>query len=165
MKKEPKPGTALTILPGQQRRFLVKAVNFSWYLVEQVKAKTKFRFGKPAEVSSTLILSEILYKSEFGDHPMSGLAYPEKSRKWANNLTLMPADIYWIGKTNEYEGVLYKAFEDWEAFGLHFSDGLAFHKGKINPFLLQNLGNSVYNSLIDNYSLRDYEFGEERGSI
>lgn len=135
-------------LPKQEREFFAQALTFSHYLYNQIVAKSNF-FGKPLRTSSTAILAEILYKSEFGTHPLCKEKYPEKDGKWSNNLTCLELDGSWNGKSLKYEGKFYKTFKDWEAWGVHYTDMLVFHTLK-SP-------TTCYDSIITTYSLRDFE--------
>ena len=138
-----------------QRNFLVKAINFSWYLQYQIESKYKFFYGGSPKVSSTLLLAEIVYKSEWGLHPVS-----RDDEKWGNNLALLEVDKYWTHKTICEK---YKAFSDWESFGTHWSDIIVMHK-KLEGYTLDLLENSCYDSnrkeLILLYNLKEFELNE-----
>lgn len=139
------------VLPKAEREFFVQAVAFSHYLYNQIVAKSSF-FNKPIRVNSTQILAEILFKSEFGVHPLCKEKYPEKDGKWSNNLTCLELDGSWNGKSLKYEGKFYKCFKDWESFAVHWSDMIVFHSK--TPTM-------EYNGLITTYDLSRYEIGPE----
>lgn len=139
------------VLPKAERQFFVQAVAFSHYLYNQIVAKSSF-FNKPIRVNSTQILAEILFKSEFGVHPLCKEKYPEKEGKWSNNLTCLELDGSWNGKSLKYQDKFYKSFKDQESFGVHWTDMIVFHSK--SPTI-------CYTSLIDTYNLGDYEIGSE----
>lgn len=151
-------------LPPQQREFLVKSINFSWWITQQAQFKLNFFYQQEPHLSSTLILAEILAKSEFGEHPLSQPLCPPKSSKFSNNLTLLETDTTWAGKTIKYLDKEYKAFESWEEFGTCLSDLIAFRKGGfLNRYLMSNLPTTEYNELIKNYRLEDFELAKGQG--
>lgn len=137
-------------LPKAEREFFAQALAFSHYLYRQIVCKSKF-FGKPIKITSTQILAELLYKSEFGSHPLCKEKYPEKEGKWSNNLACLGLDGTWNGKSLKYEGKFYKTFKDWSDFGTHYTDLIVFH----------NYPTMCYDRLIETYSLGDYEIGPE----
>jgi len=157
-----------SILPPQQKIYLIKSIDYSWYLWNQTVAKFHFFKGHCEPISSTLILAELLLKSEFGEHPLAQEVYPPKTTKGANNLMLLENDTSWTGKLLKYEGKEYKSFANWEEFGVHFTDLLVFRKNEIHPYLYKNLLGNEYNKekieLVTNYCLEDFEIGapEER---
>lgn len=147
-------------LPKAEKQYLAWAITFSHYLYDQIRAKSSF-FKRSLPISSTLILAEILFKSEFGSHPLCKEKYPEKDGKWSNNLTCLELDEHWNGKFLKYEGKFYKTFKTAEEWGIHHTDIIVFHQGKADPYLYKNLPTTCYTSLIKTYNLGEFEIGSE----
>lgn len=149
------------LLTAKKLEFLEKAIKLSWRVYDKVRVDTAFVYGNPKKISSSLILAELLEKSNFGEHPLAQEKDPG-SNKPANNLTLMPFDrknkSCWKGKHITYKGKDYKSFSDWDEFCLTFSDQISFHEYG-DKFLFENLLTMGYNSLIDYYDLEDFEIG------
>lgn len=160
-----------TSLTKEQQEFLDKSISFSWYLQEQTKLKLQFFKKNNSKISSTLLLAEILDRSKLGEHPLSKEKYPpvKDGSKWANNLTLVELDEFWVGKFIKYENTFYKSFKTWEEFGVHFTDTLVFHKGILDRFLFDNYLSGMYNSerklLIETYALGEFEIELEGTGI
>jgi hypothetical protein len=147
------------ILGKSQKEFLFKAIVFSQYLAEQIENKLSLFYGVEVGISSTTILAEILYKSEFGEHPLAQETYPIKSTKWANNLTLLELDESWNSKFLKYDGKFFKSFCSWESYATHLSDILVFRK-EFNKYLMSTTPPTEYNILIENYNLKEFEIGK-----
>lgn len=111
----------------EKKEFLQKAINLSWYIAQEVADKTMFFHGEEQMVSSTLILADILEKSDWGAHPLAQERYPDlKKGKTCNNLTLLETDKAWDAGIAVYEGKNFKNFQDWGAFATHLSDMISF---------------------------------------
>ncbi len=147
------------ILGRPQREFFFQAIALSHHLHNQLKCKLGLFYGFDEEISSTILLAEILYKSEFGDHPLAQPFYPKKSTKFANNLTLLEVDSSWEGKKLKWDGKEYKSFESFDDFCVHWTDLLTFRRGMINNYLISADPPNEYSMIIENYRLGDFEIG------
>jgi hypothetical protein len=145
-------------LSTDQLDFLEKAIPLSWKIYSNVRLQTAYFYGKAYNLSSTLILLDLVAKSDFGRHPLA-LEREPKSNKLANNLTLIKHPRKEKGKSILWEGDLYRSFNDWDDFSVTFSDTISFKRAVAKEYLFDKLSTNLYNSLIDVYNLENFEIG------
>lgn len=107
-----------------QQDFLTKIVPLSQLISNWIVGKCQFA-NKPTRhgIFPSIIMSEIILKSEWGSHPISKSEY---NNKYSNNLTLLEADKFWNGKKQKFENKSYKAYKDWGSWSVDFSDYIVF---------------------------------------
>ena len=113
-------------LKPEQQEFLLKIVPLARLIAEWTQAKAEF-LGIPNArgFKTSFILGDILYFSQFGEHPVS---LEQFNNRYANNLGLIQADRYWRGKTHLFRGILYRAYQDWRSFAVDYSDYYCFSR-------------------------------------
>lgn len=156
------------ILTPKHKDFLARVITFSWHLTQEIQNKYLFFNNSAVKISSSLILGEILYRSEWGEHPLAKERFPnDKTGKWSNNLVLLESDAVWTSKFIEYKGKKYKSFKDWGSFGTHFTDLICFNQNTSYSF--ESLSTRCYDSniqnLIENYDLKEFEFWLEQDRL
>lgn len=111
-------------LSEEQRDFLIKASSLAKTISNWIDQKAIFlKIPNPTKIDSSIILAEMIIESQWGTHP---LAQPFYNKKYSNNLTLIPADKYWQGKSHKYNGVSYRSYQDWITFATDYSDRIVF---------------------------------------
>lgn len=113
-------------LSKPEQDFLVKLVPLARKIQEWTLMKADF-LGTPCPrgVLTSITLADILYRSEWGAHP---LCKPEHNNRYSNNLSLLEAGQHWKGRVQEYEGKRYRSYKDWRECGLDISDDLTFSR-------------------------------------
>lgn len=132
-------------LTQKQLEYLEILIPWAWDIETQSELKmTQLRgFKRAAGFSAILFACTVILKTNWGEHPLS----KEKIKgKESNNLLLLPTTPWWEGRVTKYDGLDYKAFENWEEFCIHFSDLVVFSK-KYDQLLV----NSNYLSQIKLY--------------
>lgn len=147
-------GGARANLSPKALAFLEKAIQFSWHVANEVDLKHQFFKGAPLKASSTLILQDILKRTEWGAHPLAQEKYLG-TLKDANNLLLMENDSAWTNKTVKHEGKVYKSFPNWSALSTHISDLIVFRPSYQDQYLLST---RVYTKDILKYGLEEFEY-------
>lgn len=114
-------------LTKDQKEFLERIIPWGVFLQEQTKIKASYFKGidQSNGIYASIVLSFIIIESNWGTHPVSKDIY--KSRP-ANNLCLLEADDYWEGRKLKLDDKLYRSFEDYEEFFIHYSDIIVFSK-------------------------------------
>jgi flagellum-specific peptidoglycan hydrolase FlgJ len=113
-------------LVKSQRDFLSKLIPLCRLISEWTYSKSEFiGVRSPRGVSTSLLLAEILLKSDWGTHPISQMDF---FNKYSNNLSLELADDDWKGKSHTFREVKYKAYRDWESYGVSRSDEFVFNE-------------------------------------
>jgi flagellum-specific peptidoglycan hydrolase FlgJ len=77
----------------------------------------------PRGIMASIIMAEIIFNSRWGEHP---IAQPEVGNKYSNNLVLLEVDSNLPGRFNLHQGKEYRAYKDWEAFCVDYTDYLVF---------------------------------------
>lgn len=110
--------------------YLEKLIPLSRLISDWTRMKAEFIYlDSPGGIDSTIILAEILIRSEWGDHPVSREFVQGEKTKYSNNLSLLECGEHWRGKSNLYEGISYRAYKDWKVFAVDYSDHLTFSRG------------------------------------
>lgn len=151
-----------------REEFFNKALDFAYYLVSEVNMKSSFFYQDMREVSSTLLLADILDKSQWGTHPLAQNRFPDpKKGKFCNNLLLLEIDKAWTSKTVTYRDVKYKTFEDWGSFATHLTDMLVFRQAFFDKYSYETLLNLDYNegSLVEKFKDTEYWLAKEKISL
>lgn len=150
-------------LTVDQRAFLEKAIDLSWSIADAVHSKGWLFFEEGRQVSSTLVLAEIISNSRWGAHPLVVDRYPSNKRgKYSNNVLLLEADKAWSSKTISYEGKEYKTFEDWGHLASHFSDCLTLRPELFRKYAYNPTDVCYDNPIIEEHRLGVYEFWRNR---
>jgi len=112
-------------LTKHQKEFLEKLIPWARFIQEQtrIKANVFKKIKSPHGIFAGLVIADIIYYSNWGEHP---LAQEKYRNKLSNNLALLEANDYWSGKSIKYENQDYKLFNDWENFSIHYSDLIVF---------------------------------------
>ncbi len=156
-------------LKPEELYFLRTIVPWTLYLNSQTRLKAKIiKRVSFIGVYPSLVLADILIKSEFGKNPIAKEIFRGRQ---SNNLTLMPVDEVWSGDKTKFLGTFYKMFETWEDFFIHWSDLLIFRCNLQNSTSYSEQLNAmssdlVYNekilTLIRDLNLTEYDDGIEK---
>lgn len=155
-----------------QRNFLAKLIPTIQLIQIWSMDKADFENIKTeVGVLPSIVLIDILLASNWGNHPISREEY---NKKYSNNLTLMESNAYWFGKKHKYDDKEYKAYKDWGAFCVDYTDYIAFsglfdkllrtkdQEGQLVQLALTKEDPKVYQArgetLIDFYSLGEFDY-------
>ena len=154
----------------KEKQFLYSLIGFSCTASGWINQKLEFRGVKSSGLPASIITGDILYSSDFGNHPVS---QPKIGGRFSNNLSLLEADSIWIGKSNIYEGKKYRLYKDWVSFMTNYTDEMAFsgeydnvfnastHKSKLKNLSLTKENSKVYYNnvlnLITLYNLLEFD--------
>jgi len=146
-------------LTSDQKDFFKNLVPLAGLIQEWSKTKAEFlNIRTPGGIKASLVMAEIIVESDCGNHPLS---QPKYGNRYSNNLSLIRSDKYWTGKTQTYEdGNIYRAYPDWRAFAVDYTDYLCFNSqyrdllnsysllDQINVLSIEKINSSAYNSIL-----------------
>lgn len=150
---------ARTTMTLKEKQFLYSLIGFSCVASEWVSQKLDFKGIKSTGLPASIIAGDILYRSDFGNHPIS---QPKLGGRFSNNLALLETGPYWTGKSNIHEGKHYRLYKDWVSFMTNYTDDLVFsgeydevfqantHKSKLKNFSLTKPDSRVYYNEVTN---------------
>lgn len=131
------------MISKEQAEFLDKLIPLAHLVQNYVFNKVPFTNLEysPGGLYPSVTVAEILIQSNWGDHPVSkdDMLYNTAkgvSKRYSNNLTLLEVSEGWKGKSNPYEGKVYRAYKDWQTFAADFSDYIVF-SGKFDSVLIE----------------------------
>jgi flagellum-specific peptidoglycan hydrolase FlgJ len=114
-----------------QKEFLRCLISFSRLVQEQTQQKYKLITGKDSPgIFASIIIAETIIRSDWGVH---------KIAKKENNLYLLEKDFYFKGKGTEFEGKVYKNYDNWLDFFVDLGDYFIFSKLYNNVLEAKNL--------------------------
>lgn len=161
-------------LTQNQKEFLERVIPWAKFIQDQTQAKAHVfkNIPSPFGIYASVVLADIIVKSNWGEHPLS---QPTYKRKAANNLCLLEATPEWSNEQIKYEGTEFKLFENFESFSIHYSDLIIF-SGNFKPLLdtaslekqTQLMGlynhslesyNERLNIIISSFGLREFDRG------
>lgn len=119
-----------------QRRFLESLVLWSEFVFKQTMMKARLfkRQYTSTGLRPSIFIAAVIIATDWENHPISKEKFKTKQ---ANNLLLLEYQHGWCGAKSKYDGRVYKLFDNWEAFCIHYSD-LAALKSPA-PYLNENL--------------------------
>ena len=124
-----------------------------------------------ANISPSLLLAELIFRGDWGNHPLSKEQLNKKLP--ANNPLLLEMDTEWEGKVLQYEGKYYKSFKELMDMAVAFSDDLSFFGRYDELYLIKDLNSQIkmfclnspdfslhvakLSAIIEFYDLQDFE--------
>jgi hypothetical protein len=160
-----------------EKEFFLQLVPLAVYISEQSGGKAKWlrHFANPVGMKPSLVMADIIYQSQFGNHPV---AQKRCGNKPCNNLALVEPGKYWYGITVYHKGREYRAYRDRETFAVDMSDYLSlsglFDKVITESNLEAQIRNYAINKrspngycvrikdLIDQYALTEFDTWPEK---
>ena len=159
-------------LSDLEKLFLLKIVPIARLIQKWTKNKAEFVNKLSSHgIFSSIIIANIILKSEWGRHPISQEKF---DGKYSNNLLLIKSNKFWTGRTHIYQNNQYKAYKDWEEFCVDYSDWVVFSglydkvldssilEDQISFYVSAELLDLVYNTkiknIIDYYNLREFHY-------
>jgi len=153
----------------EKSHFLDKIIPFGWLVQDLVIDKSREYKGiiNPPGLHPLVFIPEVLYKTNWGEHPLAAATYKNKD---ANNLTLLTVNEFWEGPSIKYEGIEYKLFESYEEFCIHYTDLLVMsdydelleEKDYLRQIeLLTREDSKCYNGIINILPLLGYSNGKK----
>jgi hypothetical protein len=132
-----------------REEFFQNALQASICAAKEAELKLAFFKQQDLKVSSTLILVDILEKSDWGAAIPAKPRYkcPKKGRPF-NNLLSLEADSSWTSKVATIDGKKLKMFDDWGAFISHLTDLICFRESYYSKYSLKTLEKSCYDQNI-----------------
>lgn len=114
-------------LTAAQREFFLRIVPLAGFLQQQTYNKALVTDKlTDSGIYASLLAAHMLYKTEFGAHPLAQLKCGNCA---ANNLALLETHKYWKKMSIKYEGKVFRAYTNWREFAIDFSDFLAWQAG------------------------------------
>lgn len=111
-------------LDTNQKNFLIKVIPITQLIQIWSIDKADFNYiNSPSGILPSVTLSEMIIQSHWGSHPLSK---EEFNKRYSNNLTLLEYTEFWHGKKHKFEGNTYRAYRDWGAFCVDFTDHIVF---------------------------------------
>ena len=158
-------------LDSKQREYLLRIVPLAGFVQQQTMNKA-MATNKYTEVGvyASLITAHIIYKSEWGTHPVSLTLWKSIP---ANNLALIEAHKYWKKLKIIHDEIEYRGYKNWREFAVDFSDDLAWHPERYKLLLCSELTDQIKDfaeyesdssyfdkivSIIKDYGLREFDF-------
>lgn len=119
-------------LTNEQMQVVDRVLPFAILISDWSRLKAEFlNLHNPRGIYPSVILSEIIIQSNWMLHPIAQTEITirsarKESHRYSNNLALLPVNNGWRGKSNEFDGVEYRAYKDWQVFAIDYSDYLTF---------------------------------------
>lgn len=117
-------------LKPEQQQFLEKLVSCA-RLIQAFTQEKCWQQGLYAQrgLLASIIMAAIIDASDWGENPIA---------KKESNLLLLEKQAYWLGKSVESKGKLYRSYASWLDFATDYSDELtnAFEIGKHEKVLM-----------------------------